>query len=261
MSKSTAIVFSAVNEVVLQKYDLPALKPDEVLVATEYSGISQGTEVWALIGKRPELTYPTVPGYQSVGIIKELGGEVKGYSVGQRVLFNTSRLPGQFPPTWMAGHVSHAIVPVRPDGHPVLLADNADPVSASLAYLPAVSLRGIRMIDIAIGDVVVVTGQGLIGQASAQLAKLRGAIVVATDLSAARRKLSAAHSADLCVNPIEQNLGEVVRSIKSTGADAVIETTGRSDQVAWLFHVRCEEVETDRRRIVTLQQKLSFPPQ
>lgn len=88
------------------------------------------------------------------------------------------------------------------------------------------------MVDVAIGDLVVVTGQGLIGAASAQFAKLRGAIVVATDMNPARLKLSKAHSADVVVNPKDQNLGEVVRSIKPKGADVVIETTGRSDQFA-----------------------------
>jgi 2-desacetyl-2-hydroxyethyl bacteriochlorophyllide A dehydrogenase len=232
MPNSNAIVFPAENRVEIQSYVVRDPAAGELLVRTEYSGVSQGTEIWTLIGKRPELKYPTVPGYQSIGIIEAIGQGVQGYQVGQRVLFGTSLLPSQFPETWMGGHVSHAIVPVRADGHPVIVPDATDPIAAATAYLPAVSLRGIRMVDVEIGDLVVVTGQGLIGAASAQFAKLRGAIVVASDMNPSRLKLSKEHSADIVVNPKEQDLGGVVRSIKPRGADVVIETTGRSDQFA-----------------------------
>ena len=230
MSIVSAIVFPAAHRVEIQTYEVPELRPDEVLVRTEFSGVSQGTEIWALIDKRPELKYPTIPGYQSIGRIEKIGADVKGYELGQRVLFNTSRIPDSYPFTWMGGHVSLAAVPVKADGHPRLVPEGCDPIAASVAYLPAVSLRGIRMIDVNIGDLVVVTGQGLIGQASAQLARLRGAIVIATDMNPARIRLSRQCSADIVVNPKEQDLGNLVRSIKPNGADAVIETTGRSDQ-------------------------------
>ena len=100
-----------------------------------------------------------------------------GFAVGQRVLFHTSRLPAEFPETWMAGHVSRAIVPVKSDPAPRVISDELDPVAASLAAMAAVSLRGIEMLDVRFGDLVVVMGQGLIGQASAQLARARGATV------------------------------------------------------------------------------------
>lgn len=233
---SQAIVFTEQGRVELKSYTAEEPGAGELLVRTEYSGVSQGTELWALTARRPELSFPTVPGYQSIGVIERVGAGVVGFETGQRVLFNTSRLPenGLSTKTWMGAHVSRAIVPVgRPDArHPVIVNEQVDPVAASTAYLPAVSLRGIRMIDIGIGDLVVVTGQGLIGQASAQLAKLRGAIVVATDTNAFRLKISREHSADIVVDPTKEDPGEIVRQIKPGGADAVIETTGRSDQFA-----------------------------
>lgn len=234
---SHAIVFPAEGRVELQKYEIGEPCAGELLVRTEFSGVSQGTELWALTGRRPELSFPTVPGYQSVGVIERLGPSgADSFAAGQRVLFNTSRLPKNGPSTetWMGGHVSRAIVPVgRPDAkHPVIVRDGVDPIAASTAYLPAVSLRGIRMVDIGVGDLVVVTGQGLIGQASAQLAKLRGAIVIATDTNPFRLEIGRQQSADIVVNPGEQDLGKIVRDIKPAGADAVIETTGRSDQFA-----------------------------
>jgi 2-desacetyl-2-hydroxyethyl bacteriochlorophyllide A dehydrogenase len=230
--QARAIVFPAKNEVEIQSHEVPALRPNEMLVRTEYSGISQGTEIWALTGFRNELTFPTIPGYQSVGIIEELGAEAAPFQVGQRVLFTSSRLPESCTRTWMGGHVSHAVVAVDGYHPPVLVPETTDPIAAAVAALPAVSLRGLNMLKIGIGDLVVVTGQGLIGQGSAQLARWRGATVIATDMAENRLRLSRENSADVVVHARDGDLDAVVRSIKPAGADAVIETTGRSDQFA-----------------------------
>lgn len=239
--QARAIVFPRAHEAEIQEIDLPALRANEVRIRTEFSGVSQGTEIWALTDRRQEIKFPTVPGYQAVGCIEALGDDVvraSKYFEGQRVLFRTSRLPEGFPPTWMGTHISHATVAAlgrggdHGDGAPIPIPDGVDAPAASLAALPAVSLRGLEMLNIRIGDLVVVNGQGLIGQSSAQLARLRGATVVVADISAPRLELSRRVGADVTVNVREQNLGEVVRSLRPRGADVVIETTGRSDQFA-----------------------------
>jgi len=174
----TAIVFTAPKKVELQSYDLPEPTAEEIVVRTEFSGISQGTEIWAYESRRPELQFPTIPGYQSVGTVEFIGSNVHGCCIGQRVLFTSSRIPSSFPPTWMGTHVSHAVVKqITP------IPAGADSVAAAVSALPSVSIRGLKMLDINIGDLVVVAGQGLIGQGSAQLARLRGATVIATDVS------------------------------------------------------------------------------
>jgi 3-hydroxyethyl bacteriochlorophyllide a dehydrogenase len=170
MSQARAIVFPEPHKVKIEHYDLPAIQPDEILIETEYSGVSQGTEMWAFEGVRPELKFPTVPGYQSIGKVSQVGGNVRDFTPGQRVMAKSNRLPSSFPETWMGAHASHLITKEA-----IPVADECDPVGAAISALPAVSLRGLRMIDIGIGDTVVVIGRGLIGQASAQLARLRGA--------------------------------------------------------------------------------------
>lgn len=220
-----AIVFPQSGQVELRPCSVPELAPDEFLVHTEFSGVSQGTEVWTYQGKRPELQFPTIPGYQSVGTIMQVGERVERYKVGQRVLVRTNRLSSDFPGTWMGAHASILVAKEA-----AIVPENCDSVGAAVCALAAVSLRGIRMINIELGDVVAVTGQGLIGQCSAQLAKLRGAIVIATDLNETRLKLSRKFSADMAVNVGHDSLRSAVEKLRPKGADAVIETTGRSDQ-------------------------------
>lgn len=229
--KATALVITGPHTMEVRQHTVPELGDDEVLVRTEYSGVSQGTEVDALRGERRELSFPTITGYQSVGVIEAAGPAVRRFAVGDRVLFNTSRLPSEYPFTWMGSHVSHAVVSTtaRP---PLAVPDDVDPVEAALTAMVAVSLGGIQQISVQLGDVVHVNGQGLIGQASAQLARARGAYVVASDLSPLRRGLSAEFSADVVVDPRAEDLDAVLQGLARHGVDAVIETSGRADQLA-----------------------------
>ena len=60
---------------------------DEVLIRTEFSGVSTGTDRWVMQGRftwRP-IIYPLVPGYQRVGTRGEEGSDVEGFAVGQLV--------------------------------------------------------------------------------------------------------------------------------------------------------------------------------
>ena len=229
--KASAVVITEPKSMEVQTFELPALKADDLLIRTEYSGVSQGTEVDAYRGARPELTFPTVTGYQSVGVIEEIGSGVTGFDVGDRVLFTTSRLPNSYPFTWMAGHVSHAVASTSSRA-PIKLPDEVDPVEAALTAMVAVGLGGIQQIRVELGDVVLVSGQGLIGQASAQLARSRGAIVVTTDLSPTRVRLSSEHSADVAVDLNTVDVDGVLRDLAPGGVDVVIETSGRADQFA-----------------------------
>lgn len=228
---ATALVITTAKQMELQTYELPTLLPTDVLVRTEYSGVSQGTEVDAYRGVRPELTFPTVTGYQSIGIVDAVGSDVTSLNVGDRVLFTTSRLPEPYPATWMAGHVSHAVVSASSRA-PIKVPDTIDPVEAALTAMVAVGLGGIQQIRVELGDIVFVSGQGLIGQASAQLARARGAVVVTSDLSATRAQLSGLHSADIAVQLGVDDLDAVLHDMAPGGVDVVIETSGRADQFA-----------------------------
>ena len=228
---ATALVITDAKTMELQSYEVPQLKADDVLIRTEYSGVSQGTEIDAYCGARPELTFPTVTGYQSVGVAEAIGADVSELAIGDRVLFTTSRLPDSYPFTWMAGHVSHAVVSTSSRA-PIKLPAEVDPVEAALTAMVAVGLGGIQLIRVELGDVVLVSGQGLIGQASAQLARARGAVVVTTDLSATRARLSGLHSADVALHLGAQDVDAMLQELAPGGVDVVIETSGRADQFA-----------------------------
>ena len=65
--KANGIIFVQPEKVVFDSVTLPDPTPQDIVVKTEVSGISVGTERWAYLGKRDEVQFPSVPGYMSVG--------------------------------------------------------------------------------------------------------------------------------------------------------------------------------------------------
>ena len=73
--KSPAVIFTAPGEVEIGRAEVPFPEAGEVLIRTEYSMISTGTERWIWRGEfhkpgEPPPPYPIVPGYQRVGVIE-----------------------------------------------------------------------------------------------------------------------------------------------------------------------------------------------
>src|SRR5688572_10559456 len=95
--RNRRVMFPAPEHVVLAEEPVPPLQRGEVLVRTECSLISSGTEVTCLQGVFPPathwgrwVTYPWYPGYQNIGSIVEIGAGVDGLAVGQRVATHSS---------------------------------------------------------------------------------------------------------------------------------------------------------------------------
>ena len=92
--KAQAIVFEAPQSIAVRTLELAPMGPRDVEVAVSFSGISTGTErlLWdGTMPPFPGLSYPLVPGYETVGTVASMGPEVTGLSVGDLVF-----LPGSY---------------------------------------------------------------------------------------------------------------------------------------------------------------------
>ncbi len=238
--KPHAILFPAINQIDIVDIDAPGQPGEgEIRVRLELSGVSQGTEVWALTGRRKELTFPTIPGYQAVGLVEAVGEGVSDLQIGDRVVLHRGNVPKGYPETWMGTHQSVLITPVSGDPPVRKVPEGVTPEEAVLCAMAAVSLRGVDKLDVPLGATAVVTGQGLIGQAAAQLLRARGAYVIATDLSPKRLDLSQQYSADLAVDPRQADIKALVAQRSRNGADIVCDTTGRAgDFASWIDLLR-----------------------
>lgn len=165
----------------------PAPGPDEVLVETMYSGLTNGTERNDLIGGNyatPDENLPAGMGYQNVGKVVELGADVSGLAVGDVV----------YSGTWLASdHAEKVTVPAQNFERfaaLVKLPDTVEPQHAALFGIAAVGVRACRTAGISEGDAVLMVGLGLLGQIAAQVAKSMGATVTVCDINPDRLELA-----------------------------------------------------------------------
>jgi predicted dehydrogenase/threonine dehydrogenase-like Zn-dependent dehydrogenase len=160
-------------------------------------------------------------GYSAAGIVLAAGSAADGLRAGDRVA-----VAG----VGIANHAEYIQAP-RP-----MLARIADAVSfddASTAALGAIALQAVRRASPAVGELAVVYGVGTIGQIVVQILAASGARVAAVDLDGARLGAAAAHGAERCVNPREEDLAAAVRAwTGGRGADVVLYCASAGDEKA-----------------------------
>lgn len=192
--------------------------PTDVLIQSQVSLVSAGTEIACLSGREPWFPLPNTPGYGAVGEVLEVGEQVSKVRPGdfvfthgphaERFTINTT------------DRYTGTCVPIPPG----LRADQA-----VFARMITISLAAIRVSHIELGDRVLVTGLGQIGNFAAQLAQLQGAEVIAAEISASRRRLAAACKISNTLDSGEDAWIQKVRTFgASRGISTAIEATGQS---------------------------------
>jgi 3-hydroxyethyl bacteriochlorophyllide a dehydrogenase len=165
-----AVVLEKPEQLVLRQLDLEPSGDGDVVVDIEWSGISTGTERLLWSGRMPAfpgMGYPLVPGYESVGRVREVGSRA-GRTVGDRVFVPGARCYGDVRGLF-GGAAARVVVPgskVVPVGEQlgeqaVLLA------LAATAYHASFS-TGARQPDL-------IVGHGVLGRLLARLALVSGA--------------------------------------------------------------------------------------
>ncbi len=220
-----AVVFEGVGKAALRTFDVQQPQAGDVLVESEYTAISAGTERANLMALPNTGTapggynwkspggFPFYPGYCGAGRIAACGEGVETLKVGDRVV-------GEW-----AGHRSHF---VRKACDLTRIDDDAvNSLEASFARIAVFSLLGVRKLHIEIGDSALIAGQGLLGVFALQVAVLSGAIpVFVSDFNPARRELAIKLGATAAFAPDEHLVERVLAATGGKGVNAVVEVTG-----------------------------------
>lgn len=154
-----------------------------------------------------KLEQPLPLGYCNAGLVVESG--VLGYKIGDRVVSN--------------GH--HAEIVRVPGNLCAKIPDNVDDESASFTVLGSIALQGVRLISPAIGEVVVVSGLGLIGLIAVQILRANGCRVLGIDFDENKCALAREFGADTVNLGIGEDPLLIANSFsRGRGADAVLIT-------------------------------------
>jgi 2-desacetyl-2-hydroxyethyl bacteriochlorophyllide A dehydrogenase len=211
-----SLIIHELGKVKLGERELRTPQPGEVMIRTEFSGVSVGTEMAGAHGRN--LLWgnpPFTPGYQGVGRIVEFGDPSKkgNFEEGQLVAYFTG-----------AGTHQAFTTASLERTHPVNESELYKYVG--LFVQPSVGANALNKAKIKSGDSVLVIGQGLIGQATALLAMMRGAHVIATDVSKERLAVAEKYCAHRVINTSKSSAWEQLEKDFPKGFDVVIESTG-----------------------------------
>ncbi len=223
--KGQRIVWPSQATVDIEEFELPSFGDNEVLVATECSLISPGTERAFLLGlPNARGRYPSYPGYSNVGVVIDKGRDVDGLAIGDRVVSSK-------------GHTSHFVA--TPESLLRIAESGLSSEDGVFFNLCTIALQGVRKAKVELGEPVLVLGGGLIGLFAMQLAKLSGGLpVITADLSDNRLTLATRVGADYTLNPEADDFNEQLDRVTSEkGVAVVIEATGHPPVVNTAFQL------------------------
>ncbi|GAB3688905.1 hypothetical protein GCM10028857_23660 [Salinarchaeum chitinilyticum] len=238
------VVFPEARSVEIEDRERPAPGPGEVLIETDTSLVSTGTELTVLSGEFPEgsnwdgyAEYPFVAGYTNVGTVVEIGGEDSETAVTSAT--GATIEPGTRVATW----TPHAAFVTASAEDCVVVPEAIDDDQAALFAIAQIVMNGLRRGRVRWGETVAVYGLGILGQLAVRFAQVAGAeTVVGIDLAEDRLDYLPDDPGVVGVNPTERDSAEAVKTVTDGRlADVAIEVTGNPDAVPGEFDVLREQ--------------------
>jgi L-iditol 2-dehydrogenase len=238
-----AAVYRGVNDVRIETVPVPAIGVGEVLIRVHSCGIC-GTDLKKI--HSGSHSAPRIFGHETVGTIAAVGSGVGSFAAGDRVavfhhipcghcyycrkktfaqcaVYKRVGCTAGFEPSGggFAGYVrvmdwivKRGLIKI-PDGVPFAQAVFVEPLNTCL--------KGVRSLNLAADETVLVIGQGPIGIMLASLARRSGARVFTSDLYPERHAVAAHFGLDSPIDASREDVVAVVRSAtEGRGADAVI---------------------------------------
>lgn len=162
-----------------------------------------------------KLDTPISLGYSCAGIVVEVGKNVTGVSLGERVACGG------------AGYANHSEINYIPKNLFVKIPNCVDDVEASFVTVGAIALQGVRQAEPTLGEKIAVIGLGLIGQLTVQLLKANGCQVLGSDPDPDKRSLAKNLGADMFCAP-DDLIEAAAEFTNGYGVDSVIITASTS---------------------------------
>jgi predicted dehydrogenase/threonine dehydrogenase-like Zn-dependent dehydrogenase len=271
------------GEILLLDVPVPACKSGGVLVRTDYSLISMGTEAMkihesklSLIGKArarpdqvkkvmqtlaqqgPVATYKKVMnrldsytplGYSLAGVVVAVGAGAEEFKIGQRVACAGNQFALHAEYNWVPKNLCVAI------------PENVTPLHAAFTTVGSIAMQGFRQSEAKLGETACVIGLGLVGQILVQILHAAGVRIVGIDVSKERCALAEACGAMIAAIPGDASFDALKAKLNmltgGAGADHVFLTAGgNTNQPVEI----AAELARDRARVVDIGKcKLDLP--
>ncbi|MGQ9575632.1 MAG: galactitol-1-phosphate 5-dehydrogenase [Thermoguttaceae bacterium] len=246
-----ALVLVEYNRLEIREVPEPEPAADEVLVEVKACGIC-GSDVHGMDGSTGRRRPPIIMGHEASGVIARVGPEVRGWSPGDRVTFDSTISCGRcrFCSAGFMNLCDHRRVlgvsceEYRRDGafaervavpQQILyrLPEGLGFHRAAVAEPLSIAAHAVHRTRIRLADTAVVVGAGMIGLLALQLLRVAGcARVFAVDIDPARLELARRLGAEETFQAGQVDVSaEVLRRTAGRGADVAIEAVGLGPSV------------------------------
>ncbi len=235
-------VFYGKHDLRVEELPKPVISDDQVLIRVKACGVC-GTDVHIYEGDKgaAACTPPTILGHEFSGVVEEIGNKVIGVKVGDRVSVDPNQTCSQcyycknglahycqnmigYGTTANGAFAEYCAVNFQ---QVYLLGDNTTFEQGAMGEPVACCLHGIDMCEITPGSVVAVIGGGMIGLIMLQLARLSGAHqTILLEPVAAKRAMGVKLGADLVIDPLTEDVHEILKTNGIHRINTVIECAG-----------------------------------
>jgi threonine dehydrogenase-like Zn-dependent dehydrogenase len=278
-STMKALVYYGAGRIRLESVPIPRAGAGEAVIRVTLTTIC-GTDLHILKGKYP-VRPGLVIGHEPVGVIHEIGQDVTGYEVGDRVLVgaitpcgqcnfclggNLSQCGGalggwKFGNTINGAQAEYLLVPHAQANLAKIPDDLTDEQVVLLSDIASTGISAAENADLRIGDTVAVFAQGPVGLCATAGAKLKGAsLIIAVESDPVRQKIARTMGADVVVDFTRQNVVEEVKHLTGErGVDVAIEALGT--QVTFENAMRVLRPGGTLSSLGVYSGKLSLPPE
>ncbi len=227
-----------VGNIEVLEVDDPRCGESDVVIAVASCGVC-GTDRSIYRGEY-HVSTPLVLGHEYSGTVVDVGSEVSGFVVGDRVVVDPnvvddtcffcrrgeSHLCSGLSPLGVGRSGGFAELSVVPERYLYRVPESLSLQDAALIEPLACCVRGIDQARVSTGDVVLISGAGPIGCLLIQLARMSGAAhIISVEPSTSRHDFARRAGADEVWDP-----SQVTQALKElrgpVGADVVIEASG-----------------------------------
>ena len=245
-----ALLLSQYRQLELTDLAIPEPGREEVLIRVAACGIC-GSDVHGYDGSSGRRIPPIVMGHEAAGMIAATGPDVKGWSEGDRVTFDSTISCGECAPC-LRGNINlcdrrqvlgvscgdyrragafadFVLVPAR-----ILyrLPENLSFAEAALLEAVAVALHAVSLVPIAPGSGALVVGAGTIGLLLQQALRVAGCShVLVADVDPTRLKLSRDLGCENTLMAGKDLAPQVTQLTNEIGVDVAVEAVGKTETV------------------------------
>lgn len=232
------VVVTGPLEYEISEVPIPVPKDNQVLVKMQAAGVC-GSDMHLFLGENPKAVFPRIPGHENVGIVTEVGDDVKEIKVGDHVVIDLVVACGKCKQCRSGRYNVCQVVKARgastdggwreyltvPEHEAHVISKEIPFQDAAMVEPFAIGMHCTKRAQVKPEDVVLILGSGSIGAIILQRCKQIGCKVICADINDRSLERAKSYGADEVINTVKFDLVDSVKSItENLGVDVVFDS-------------------------------------